>query len=134
MTKAKILLQAPVLFARDLPKAVSHWDEKVGFRRLGAWGEPPDFAIAARDFAHVMLSHAPATHEVVPRWRIKDKLWNAYFWIDDARARYEELKEGGALIDYDPGEQPYGVLEFGIQDLDDHDIGLGQDLTPAGRD
>lgn len=90
MTKAKILLQAPVLFARDLPKAVSHWDEKVGFRRLGAWGEPPDFAIAARDFAHVMLSHAPATHEVVPRWRIKDKLWNAYFWIDDARAMYEE--------------------------------------------
>ena len=45
-----------------------------------------------------------------------------------------ELKERGALIDYDLGEQPYGVLEFGIQDLDDHDIGFGQDLAPAGQD
>jgi len=134
MTKAKILQQAPVLFARILPKTASHWDEKVGFRRLGVWGEPPDFAIAARDFVHVMLSQAPATREIVPHWRIKDKLWNAYIWIDDARAMYEELKERGALIDYDLGEQPYGVLEFGIQDLDDHDIGFGQVLAPAGRD
>ena len=75
-----------MLFTRDLPEAVSYWDEKVGFRTLGVWGEPPDFAIAARDFAHVMLSQAPAKHEIVPHWRIKDKLWNAYFWIDDARA------------------------------------------------
>jgi hypothetical protein len=134
MTYAKILQQAPVLFTRDLPKAVSYWDEKVGFRTLGVWGEPPDFAIAARDLAHVMLSQAPATHEIVPHWRIKDKPWNAYFWIDDARAMYVELKERGALIDYDLGEQPYGVLEFGIQDLDDHDIGFGQDLAPAGQD
>ena len=44
------------------------------------------------------------------------------------------FKERGALIDYDLGEQPYGVLEFGIQDLDDHDIGFGQDLAPAGQD
>ena len=35
MTYAKILQQAPVLFTRDLPKAVSYCDEKVGFRTLG---------------------------------------------------------------------------------------------------
>ena len=131
MSQAKILHQAPILLAADLTKTVAYWAEKVGFKTLGVWGEPADFAIAARDEAHVMLSQAPAAHDIVPYWRIKDKLWNAYFWVDDARAMYAELKERGAHIDYDLGEQPYGVLEFGIQDLDDHDIAFGQDLAPG---
>lgn len=129
---AKILQQAPVLFAADLPASVAYWRDKVGFKVLGVWGEPPDFAILARDEVHVMLSQAPAGHEVVPYWRVKDKLWNAYFWVDDAAALFEELKGRGAAIDYELCEQPYGVLEFGIQDLDDQDIGFGQDMAPAG--
>jgi hypothetical protein len=131
MSQAKILHQAPILLACDLTKTVAYWAEKVGFCTIGVWGEPPDFAIAGRDTAHVMLSQAPAGHEIVPYWRIKDKLWNAYFWVDDARAMYAELKERGAHIDYELGEKPYGVLEFGIQDLDDHDIAFGQDLKPG---
>jgi len=133
MTQAKILHQAPVLFARDLTKTIAYWADRVGFETLGVWGEPADFAIAARDGAHVMLTQAPEAHDIVPYWRIKNQMWNAYFWVDDARAMYEELKERGAHIDYDLGEKPYGVLEFGIQDLDEHDIGFGQDLAPAGR-
>jgi len=130
MSRAKILQQAPVLFARDLPKTVAYWADKVGFKTLGVWGEPPDFAIAARDTAHVMLTQAPAGHDIVPYWRIKNQMWNAYFWVDDAKAMFEEMKQRGAHIDYELGEKPYGVLEFGIQDLDDHDIGFGQDLAP----
>ena len=45
---------------------------------------------------------------------------------------FAELKERGAIIDYELGEQPYGVLEFGIQDLDEQDIAFGEDLQPAG--
>jgi Glyoxalase/Bleomycin resistance protein/Dioxygenase superfamily len=134
MTQAKILQQAPVLFARDLGKTVAYWADRVGFKTLGVWGEPADFAIAARDFAHVMLTQAPGGHDIVPYWRIKDQMWNAYFWVDDAKSLFEELKARGAHIDYDLGEKPYGVLEFGIQDLDEHDIGFGQDLAPAGKD
>ena len=132
MTKAKILHQAPVLFARDLPATIDYWADKVGFRTLGVWGEPADFAIAARDAAHVMLTQVPEGREVVPNWHIKDKMWNAYFWVDDARAMYDELTERGAHIDYHLGEKPYGVLEFGIQDLDGQDIGFGQDLARKG--
>lgn len=134
MTKATFLQQAPVLFARDFSKTIDYWADKVGFQTLGVWGEPPDFAIVTRDCARVMLAQAPDTYEIVPYWRIKHHMWNAYFWIDDAHALYEELKERGARIDYHLGEKPYGVLEFGIQDLDDHDIGFGQDLAPGKGD
>lgn len=128
MKRAKIIQQAPILFASDLPATIEYWIEKVGFADHGVWGEPPDFAILIRDSAHLMLSQAPNDHAIVPHWKTKDKLWNAYFWVDDARAMFAELKERGADIDYELGEQPYGVLEFGIQDLDGHDIAFGQDL------
>jgi hypothetical protein len=29
-------------------------------------------------------------------------------------------------MDYGPCTQPYGVREFGIQDLDEHDVSFGQ--------
>ncbi|WP_421724499.1 VOC family protein [Bauldia sp.] len=129
MTTAKITEQAPILFVSDLPASVDYWRDKVGFTVGGIYGEPrPEFAILRRDRAFVMLSQAPDGHTIVPSWRIKDKTWNAYFWVDDAEAMFAELKERGARIDYELGRQPYDVLEFGIQDLDDQDIAFGQDL------
>lgn len=127
MSKAKILEQAPVLLVSDLAASVAYWTDRIGFEAR-VWGEPPDFAILRRDGAFLMLSQKPDGHEIVPNWKVKDKLWNAYFWVDDAAAMFGELQASGAIIDYDLCEQPYGVREFGIQDLDGHDIAFGQDL------
>ena len=78
------------------------------------------------------MEQAPDGHEIVPFWRIKDKMWNAYLSVEGVRALHEELTAHGSHIDYDVVEQTYVVLEFGIQDLDDQDIGFGQNLTPKG--
>ena len=55
-------------------------------------------------------------------------MWNIYFWVEDAEAFYEELKDLGATIDYELGDKDYGCREFGIQDLDGYDIAFGQDM------
>ena len=124
---AKLLEQAPVLLVKDLEASVAYWRESLGFKaRL--YGEPPGFAILKRDACFLMLSLAPDDHEIVPNWKIVDKMWNAYFWVDDAKALYKEFVAKDAKIDYTLCEQPYNVLEFGIQDLDGHDIAFGQDL------
>ncbi|MCP4381392.1 MAG: bleomycin resistance protein [Hyphomicrobiales bacterium] len=133
MKKARITEQAPILFVSDLPASVDYWVDKLGFTVGGVYGEPrPEFAILRRDRANVMLSRAPDGHQIVPSWRVKDKTWNVYFWVDDARAMFDELKGRGAIIDYELGEQPYGVLEFGIRDPDDQDIAFGEDLERQG--
>lgn len=125
---ARLTAQAPILFVRDLHASVAYWTDCLGFSaRL--WGDPADFAIAKRDGCYVMLALAPEGHVDMPHWKIRDKMWNAYFWVDDARAIYDEFIASGAKIDYTLHEKPYGVLEFGIQDLDDHDIAFGQDLN-----
>ena len=126
-TKGKLLEQAPVLLVRDLMASVAYWQDCLGFEGR-TWGDPPGFAILRRDTCFVMLSRAPEDHANEPNWKIVDKMWNAYFWVDDARAIFDEFVANGAKIDYTLCEQPYGVLEFGIQDLDGHDIAFGQDL------
>lgn len=130
-TSANLLLHAPVLFASDLAKSIAYWNDKVGFESRNIVGDPPQFAILGRDDCFLMLKQAPAGYDIVPYWKISENLWNAYFWVDDARAMFAEFKQRGATIDYELCEQPYRVLEFGIRDLDDQDIGFGQELEPS---
>lgn len=73
-----------------------------------------------------MLSQAPAEAKLIPHWRVVEQMWNAYFWVEDVEALYAEFKKLGARIDYEVELKPYGVKEFGVQDLDDHDIAFGQ--------
>jgi uncharacterized glyoxalase superfamily protein PhnB len=128
MTEARIIAQSPILFVKDIGRSVAYWNEKIGFDIVEIYGEPPGFAILSRDTAHVMLASVPEQHEIVPFWKVRSGTWNAYFWVDDVAAMYAEIQKRGATIDYELCDQPYGVREFGIRDLEDQDIGFGQVL------
>lgn len=123
---ARIIGSAPILLVTDVVAAANYYRDQVGFRYERFWGEPPDFCILERDGYHLMLAQVADPRAVVPHWKVRTNLWNVYFWVDDVRAMYEELQARGAKIDYELGMQPYGVLEFGIQDLDGYDIAFGQ--------
>jgi catechol 2,3-dioxygenase-like lactoylglutathione lyase family enzyme len=128
MTVAKITASAPILLVRDLQASADYFRDKLGFSYETLWGDPPNFCIVKRDGHSVMLSKAPAGHTITPHWKIVDQMWNAYFWVDNVDALYEELQGRGAHIDYSLCTQPYNVREFGVQDLDQHDIAFGQGL------
>ena len=125
---AKITDQANVLVTKDYSAAVAYWRDKLGFSISSQYGEPPQFAILKRDNAFVMIGAAKTDAVITPHWKQRDGLWNAYFWVDDARSFFDEMKGRGAIIDYELEDKPYGVREFGVRDLDDHDIGFGQVL------
>lgn len=116
---------APVLLVADVAKSAEYFRECAGFEAK-LYGEPPHFAILSRDDIRLMLAQLPHGQTDRPHWQVINCMWNAYWWVDDAAAMYEELKRRGAKIDYELGMKPYGCLEFGIQDLDGHDIGIGQ--------
>lgn len=119
---------APILLVRDLPASLAYFRGKVGFGVNGTWGEPPCFAIIRRDRCTLMLATAEQPDGIVPNWKLREKTSDLYIWVDDAEAIYDELRERGANIDYELYEAPHGCLEFGIQDLDDHDLSIGQVL------
>lgn len=122
----KLTASAPILLVRDVLKATAYYRDKLGFGKPDLYGDPPYFAMIDRDGLTVMLSQAPAVHIIVPHWKIVDKMWNIYFWVDDVDTLYTEFQRRGAIIDYTLYTTPYGVREFGVQDLDDHDIAFGQ--------
>jgi len=129
MTPSKLTSSASILLVRDLVGAAHYYRDCLGFTFNRFWGEPPDFVILFRDNCRLMLHLAPPHHEIVPHWRVSEGMWNVYFWVDDADALFAEFKERGAKIDYQIQDKPYGIREFGIQDLDGHDIGFGSPIT-----
>jgi uncharacterized glyoxalase superfamily protein PhnB len=122
----KLTASAPILLTKDIVAAANYWRDRVGFSYERFWGEPPDFCILERDGLQLMLSQVHNPADVRPHWTIVDQMWNVYFWVDDVDALYEELRQRGATIDYELHDKPYGCREFGIQDLDGHDIAFGQ--------
>lgn len=117
---------APVLLVSDVIASANYYRDKLGFSYDKLWGEPPDFCMVERDGLTIMLSQTEKATK--PHWQIEHGLWNVYLWVDDAEATYKELIARGATIDYELGPKPYEVLEFGVRDLDDYDIGIGQIL------
>lgn len=126
---ARLTSSAPVLFVRDVVAAANYYRDALGFTYQRFWGEPPHFVILSRDGFSLMLDRAPASAKIVPHWKIDPGMWNAYFWVDDAAVLLAEFKARGAKIDYDLDDKPYGIREFGIQDLDGYDIGFGQPIA-----
>ncbi|MCW1926572.1 VOC family protein [Luteolibacter arcticus] len=123
---AQLTSSAPVLLVRDVVAAANHYRDTMGFHYERFWGDPPGFVILHRDGMYLMLKQAEDPAHIIPHWTVSHNMWNAYFWVDDADALHVEFVKNGATIDYGPCDQPYGCREFGIQDLDGHDIGFGQ--------
>jgi catechol 2,3-dioxygenase-like lactoylglutathione lyase family enzyme len=122
---------SPVLLVSDLDRSVAFWRDELGFE-CEVVGDPPDFGIARRDAAVILLAlaAADAAKRIVPNWHIVDKIWNVYIRVDDADAIYAEVQERSAGIDYTIYDSPHGFREFGVQDPDGHDIAFGQRIEP----
>ena len=117
-----------MLLVSDVVASANYFRDCVGFKYDRFYGDPPHFCITHRDGHYLMLAKATIRSQITPYWKIVDHMWNAYFWVDDAKALHQEFVAAGAKIDYGLGKKPYGILEFGIQDLDGHDIGFGQPI------
>jgi predicted enzyme related to lactoylglutathione lyase len=116
---------SPVLLVADLERSAGYFRDQLGFEcRL--FGDPPNFATASRDGETILLALAESQEQIVPNWRIVEKMWDAYIRVDDVDAIYAEIQGRGAPIDYSIYDAPHGFREFGVQDPDGHDIAFGQ--------
>ena len=129
MNKGKIIGSAPILLVADVVESAQYYRDKLGFTFDRFWNDPPSFCMPQRDGYILMLSQVDDPEHIVPHYKVVEKMWNIYFWVDDVEAIYMEVKERGAKIDYGPGVKDYGVRDFGIQDLDGYDIAFGQRLN-----
>jgi uncharacterized glyoxalase superfamily protein PhnB len=116
---------SPVLLVADVDRAVEYYRDRLGFS-CTVYGDPPDFVVAERDAAVILLALCSQPEKIVPNWKIVDMTWNAFIRVDDVESIYAEVQERGAEIDYTLYDAPSGFREFGVQDPDGHDIAFGE--------
>lgn len=131
--RARLLRSAPYFPVEDVARSAAYYERVLGFLCDGLAGDPPEFAISSRDGLSIMLRRVADPSRIVPSER-QGGTWDAFFWIDDARALHAELVEKGAVVVYGPVRQIYDVLEFAIRDSDGHVLGFGEDVGPSRED
>lgn len=122
---AKLTNLRPMLAVADLPRTVRFYREKLGFRCIGSFGDPPVWCELERDGASIMFNAPPreCVERDVPR-RSKD--YQIFYWnSDDVVALHGEFASRGVAV----GElrvTVYQMKEFEVRDPDDYWLWFGQ--------
>jgi uncharacterized glyoxalase superfamily protein PhnB len=117
---------APVFFTIDIHGTLTYYADKLGFECVGTYGDPPFYAIVARDghAVHFRSVDAPAAHPE----KYAEELLDAYLLIDDAVALYGEYAGKGVEFARELGDMPWGLREFVVKDCDGRLLTFGANL------
>lgn len=114
---------APVFMVTDVLQSVDYYCEVLGFERPALWGEPVVFAMPKRENIIIILQNR-GKMEVSNN----SGLWDAYFWVKDADQLFQDFKERGATVAYEPVlRDSYGCFEFAVKDPDGYTLAFGQE-------
>ena len=127
----KILGIAPYLLVDDVKASADWYRDKLGFRYERLWGDPPCFAMVKRNGVIIMLKEAIGIKgKVRPNHTVyEDACWDAYLWVEEVDALYEEFKAKGVNISRERCDQFYGNRDFDIEDCNGYILCFGQDIT-----
>jgi len=111
------------LTVRDIPAAVAFYTEKLGFTLAFTYdGEPPTFAGVNLDCVQIFLQQG----ETAPGGG------SVYFVVGDADELFAFHRDNGVDVAQPPQDQPYGIRDYAIRDLDGNYLIFGHYLFNAG--
>ena len=121
---------APYFIVDDVVATANFYRDQLGFHYDRFWGDPPAFCMVKRGGILVMLSQLETTGVMRPNRLAGDNgdAWDAYIWVDDADALYEEFKARGVKIVRGLCDQPYGNRDFDIEDCNGYRLCFGHDI------
>jgi hypothetical protein len=117
---------APLFFTRDIPGTLAYYQDKLGFKCMGTWQDPPVYAIVARDqhAIHFRCADPPTAN---PN-KYPDELLDAYVFIEDADALYAEYSSRGVEFVRGLGNMPWRCREFVVKDCEGRLLAFGANL------
>jgi predicted enzyme related to lactoylglutathione lyase len=118
---------APCIIVDDVQSTADYYRDVLGFQYNRIWGEPPCFCMVMRAGVVIMLKQLPTKGNMHPNHLsdATDENWDAYLWIDDADALYEEYKQKGVKITRGICDQEYGNRDFEIEDCNGYRLRFG---------
>jgi predicted enzyme related to lactoylglutathione lyase len=128
MAEAKRWSVAPYFIVDDVVATANFYKDKLGFQSDRFWGEPPCFTMVYRSGITIMLSQFEKTGLMRPNSAADpegEDVWDAYVWVDNADALYEEFKGKGVKIAREICDQEYGCRDFDIEDCNGYRLCFG---------
>ncbi|QNI31394.1 bleomycin resistance protein [Alloacidobacterium dinghuense] len=120
---------APYFIVDDVVATANFYRDKLGFHYDRFWGEPPCFAMVRRSGITIMLSQLEKTGLMRPNSAVDPgaSAWDAYIWVSNADALYEEFKGKDIKIAREICDQLYGCRDFDVRDCNGYTLCFGHD-------
>src|ERR1041384_5173301 len=106
---------APVLHVSDVVATAAFYRDVLGF--TFDFGDE-SYAVVWRDNSAIHFVRDDANPRGV----------HLFQWVKDVDAYYREIVNRGADVDMQPTDQPYGIRELGVVDINGLRIVFGQDI------
>ena len=91
----RLVRAAPYLLVPDVAATAAHYQDILGFEREYLAGDPPEFAIYARDGLPIMFRRAPDRGRITPVER-QGGTWDVFYWVEGLDALRADLVQRGA--------------------------------------
>ena len=112
---------APVLHVSDVVATAAFYRDVLGF--MWDFGDE-SYAVVWRDNSAIHFVRDGASPDAGPRGV------HLFQWAKDVDAYYREIVDRGADVARKPTDQPYGIREFGLSDVNGVGLVFGQDIEP----
>jgi predicted enzyme related to lactoylglutathione lyase len=110
---------APVLHVSDVVATAAFYRDVLGF--MWDFGDE-SYAVVWRDNSAIHFVRDDASPNASPNGV------HLFQWVKDVDAYYREIVDRGANVARGPTDQPYGIREFGLADVNGVGIVFGQDI------
>jgi predicted enzyme related to lactoylglutathione lyase len=112
---AQFVQGAPVLHVGNVETTAAFYRDVLGF----TWDFGDEtYAVVWRDNSAIHFMKVAGTPTGV----------HLFQWVKDVDAYFKEIIGRGAEVTMEPTDQPYGIREFGVHDINGVRVVFGQDI------
>jgi len=106
---------APSFVVTDVVATAEYYRDVLGFKILGYFGEPTVFAMVGRGGVEIHFGKADAEPQR-SNLELRKISSDAYIWVSDVEALFDELTASGAEIVEGPIRRIYDCIELEVSD------------------
>ncbi|MCB0600015.1 MAG: VOC family protein [Saprospiraceae bacterium] len=117
---------APQIVVEDVVATAEYYQDKLGFRLIGYFLDPPVYAMVARDGIQIHFGKSDGAEVQRSNVALRKVGFDFYLWTDNLDEMFEEISARGAQIIQPPVDRVYGNREFSITDCNGMVLTFGQ--------
>ncbi|MEQ1921673.1 MAG: VOC family protein [Pyrinomonadaceae bacterium] len=126
MSDGNLKAIAPQFVVPDVRRTAEWYRDNLGFEILGYFfEEPPVYCIVRRGNVEIHFGRGD-TDATVNNENIRCGSMEAYVFVADVQALYDELIAAGVEVPYPPTKRVYNCTEIEITDCDGHKLIFGE--------